>query len=51
VVPIGTAALRDLLLRYLEVGFSKFVLRPLVTPASWRAELDELAEAVGDLQS
>jgi hypothetical protein len=33
------------------VGFSKFVVRPLVTPKSWRAELEALAGAVGDLQT
>jgi len=36
---------------YLEVGFSKFVVRPMATPSSWRAELEELAGAVGDLQT
>jgi len=33
------------------VGFSKFVLRPVVPPASWREELETLAAAVGDLQT
>jgi probable F420-dependent oxidoreductase len=50
-VPVGPAALRALLERFLDVGFSKFVLRPLVAPTSWRAELEELADAVGDLQT
>ena len=51
VLPVGLPALRDLLSRYLDVGFSKFVLRPLVPPASWRAELEGLAVGVGDLQT
>jgi hypothetical protein len=37
--------------RFLEVGFSKFVVRPLEQPGSWRAELEALAEAVLDLQT
>ena len=49
--PIGLPALRDLLERFIGVGFSKFVLRPVVPPPSWRAELDALAAAVGDLQT
>lgn len=49
-VPVGLGALRDLLERYLSVGFSKFVVRPLRPPESWPAELDALAGAVGDLQ-
>ena len=50
-VPIGMKALRDLLERFISVGFSKFVVRPLTTPATWRPELVRLAEAVGDLQT
>ena len=50
-VPVGWAATRELLQRYLAGGFSKFVLRPLVPPADWSAELDALAAAVGDLQT
>ena len=50
-VPHGTKALRTLLERYIEVGFSKFVVRPLVPPDSWRAELEDLAEGLLDLQA
>jgi probable F420-dependent oxidoreductase len=50
VVPNGIAALRELLLRFIDVGFSKFVVRPLATPTSWRRELEELARGVLDLQ-
>jgi len=49
--PVGLPAVRERLERFLEVGFSKFVLRPIVAPGSWRAELEALAGAVGDLQT
>jgi probable F420-dependent oxidoreductase len=49
--PVGLPALRQLLERFLAVGFSKFVVRPVVPPASWRAELEALSAAVGDLQT
>jgi probable F420-dependent oxidoreductase len=50
-VPNGTKALRTLLERYIEVGFSKFVVRPVVQPESWRAELEDLATGLLDLQA
>jgi alkanesulfonate monooxygenase SsuD/methylene tetrahydromethanopterin reductase-like flavin-dependent oxidoreductase (luciferase family) len=50
-VPIDVGGLRARLERFLEVGFSKFVVRPLAPPRSWRAELEELATAIGDLQT
>src|ERR671936_170626 len=40
--PVGLPALRALLERFIAVGFSKFVLRPVVPPSSWRAELEGL---------
>ena len=49
--PVGLPALRRLIERFIEVGFSKFVVRPLSAPASWRAELEALASSVGDLQT
>ena len=49
--PVGLPALRQLIERFLEVGFSKFVVRPVVPPKSWRAELEALSKAVGDLQT
>ena len=49
--PIGLPALRKLIEQFIGVGFSKFVVRPVVTPTSWRAELEALATAVGDLQT
>jgi probable F420-dependent oxidoreductase len=49
--PVGLPALRRLIERFVTVGFSKFVVRPVVPPASWRAELEALAGAIGDLQT
>ena len=49
--PVGLPAVREKLQRFIDVGFSKFVLRPIAAPASWRAELDALAGAVGGLQT
>jgi probable F420-dependent oxidoreductase len=50
-IPVGWAGLRARLEEFLEVGFSKFVVRPLVPSGTWRAELEGLATAVGDLQN
>jgi len=49
--PVGLSAVRKLIEQFIAVGFSKFVLRPVVPPTSWRAELESLAAAVGDLQT
>ena len=49
--PVGLPALRQLIERFVAVGFSKFVVRPVVPPTSWRAELEALAGAVGGLQT
>jgi probable F420-dependent oxidoreductase len=49
--PVGLRALRHLIERFIGVGFSKFVVRPVVPPASWRAELEALSAAVGNLQT
>jgi len=49
--PVGWPALRKLIEQFIAVGFSKFVVRPVIAPGSWRAELEALAEAVGDLQT
>jgi alkanesulfonate monooxygenase SsuD/methylene tetrahydromethanopterin reductase-like flavin-dependent oxidoreductase (luciferase family) len=48
--PVGLPALRDRIERFIDVGFSKFVVRPLVPPRSWRVELEALAGAVCHLQ-
>jgi probable F420-dependent oxidoreductase len=49
--PVGWPALREKIERFIDVGFSKFVVRPIVAPKSWRAELEALSTAVGDLQT
>jgi probable F420-dependent oxidoreductase len=49
--PVGLPALRERIERFIAVGFSKFVVRPVVVPGSWSAELEALAGAVGDLQT
>ena len=49
--PVGLPALRQLIERFIGVGFSKFVVRAVAPPASWRAELEALSAAVGDLQT
>lgn len=51
VIPVGLAALRERITAFVEVGFSKFVVRPLEAPDSWQAELEALAGAIADLQS
>jgi probable F420-dependent oxidoreductase len=50
-VPIGLDGLRQRLREFIDVGFSKFVLRPSDAPEDWRQELRDLAEAVLPLQS
>jgi probable F420-dependent oxidoreductase len=50
-VPVGQKGLRSMLEQFLEVGFSKFVVRPIAPPSAWPEELAELAGAVGDLQT
>jgi probable F420-dependent oxidoreductase len=49
--PVGLPALRKLIESFIAVGFSKFVVRPIAPAASWRAELEALSAAVGDLQT
>lgn len=50
-VPAGIEGLRGLLERFIEVGFSKFVVRPVEPPPSWPDELEAIAAGVGDLQT
>ena len=55
-LPVGHAAVRDLLEEFIAVGMSKFVLRPPPLgrpndPAAWHDELAGLADAVTDLQT
>ncbi len=51
IIPVGRQGLRSMLEQFLEVGFSKFIVRPMTPPGDWRAELEHLADAVGDLQT
>jgi len=51
VVAAGVDALRALVARWVDAGFSKFVVRPAVAPDDWPAELARLADAVLDLQT
>src|SRR5579863_1715787 len=50
-LPDGVGALRDLVKRFVDVGFSKFVVRPVVLPESFHDELHWLADGLLDLQS
>jgi probable F420-dependent oxidoreductase len=53
-VPVGHQQLRATIEAYLEVGFSKFVVRPMAPMGhadDWRRELEALAASVGDLQT
>jgi probable F420-dependent oxidoreductase len=50
-VPVGLPALRAHFERFLEHGFSKLVLVPAHDPASWAAELDDVAREILRLQT
>lgn len=49
--PRGLAGAVDLIGAFLDAGFSKFVVRPATTPASWPEALEEMAEALVPLQT
>jgi probable F420-dependent oxidoreductase len=51
IIPVGLDGLRRLIDSFLEVGFSKFIVRPLAPPPDWRPELEALALVVGGLQT
>ena len=50
-IPVGPKALRSCIEAFIDVGFSKFVVRPMAVSSTWRAELESIADAAGDLQS
>jgi probable F420-dependent oxidoreductase len=50
-VPVGRTGLRDFIERYVDVGLSKFVVRPFAPVASWTEETEWLADAIRDLQT
>lgn len=51
IVPTGLDATRRALEGFLAVGASKFVLVPVVEPEDWGSHLQDVADAVLDLQS
>jgi probable F420-dependent oxidoreductase len=50
-IPLGYDGLRRMLERYIDVGFSKFVVRPAEPPVSWPDELESLGGVVLSLQT
>ena len=50
-VPVGYESLRERLRSFIDVGMSKFVVRPMSVNGSWHEELTGLADAVADLQT
>ena len=51
IFPIGPTQLRSLVGRLVDQGLSKFVIRPVGSPTTWRDDLDRLAQTVLDLQT
>jgi probable F420-dependent oxidoreductase len=51
IIPVGRGGLCSKLEQFLDVGFSKFVVRPIAPPGEWQGELEQLADAVGGLQT
>jgi probable F420-dependent oxidoreductase len=50
-VPVGLDGLRQRLREFIDVGFSKFVVRPSEAPDRWEDELRRLADAALPLQT
>lgn len=51
VIAVGLPAIRERVERFVERGFSKFVIAPLGGVGAWEDELEEIAELVLPLQS
>lgn len=51
ILPFGADEVRTLLQRHIDVGLTKFVLRPMSLDDGWDAELDFLAEHTLSLQN
>ena len=51
ILPFGATEVRRLLQRHIDVGLSKFVLRPMSLDEGWDVELDFLAEHALPLQN
>jgi hypothetical protein len=50
-VPQSHAALHARVNEWLDVGFSKFLLRPAIPPTDWTAELEMLAADILERQT
>jgi probable F420-dependent oxidoreductase len=50
-IPQNRAALHERVDEWLAVGFSKFLLRPVVPPTDWTAELERLAADILERQT
>jgi probable F420-dependent oxidoreductase len=50
-VPVGSQALRELILRHIDAGLSKFVVRPVAVTGTWPDEIDWLAGTILDVQT
>jgi probable F420-dependent oxidoreductase len=50
-LPVGADALRSLIVRHVDAGLSKFVVRPAGCVASWDDEVEWLSSALLDMQT
>lgn len=46
VIGVGASGLAERIESFLEVGFSKFVVRPAETPASWPQSVESVSEVL-----
>lgn len=51
IIPEGLDALRETLASMVDAGASKFVVLPITDAGDWKAEVDDVADAVLDLQT
>ena len=51
IIPMGLPAARTLMERFVDVGFSKFVIRPARDPSAWGPELRRIADVVLPIQN
>jgi probable F420-dependent oxidoreductase len=51
VTAVGATHLRETINRWVDAGFSKIVVRPIVPPQDWSRELHDLADVVVGLQT
>jgi probable F420-dependent oxidoreductase len=50
-IPVGLGETRELMQRFIDVGFSKFVIRPAKEPARWSDELGRISDALLSLEN